>query len=134
MERESAVLEEKVLNASLLFTAEYFQLPVADADSVYRERVYCYELYHQLRVSWGDFPFSLGGEVDKIGHPHFRNGPYAMSKPDLLIHEPGSMERNLACMEVKPNGRPNAELRNDLRKLTWFCRNARYHRGIFLVY
>ena len=37
-------------------------------------------------------------------------------------------------MEVKPNGRPNAELRNDLRKLTWFCRNARYHRGIFLVY
>jgi hypothetical protein len=24
-------------------------LPVADADAMYRERVYCYELYHQLR-------------------------------------------------------------------------------------
>ena len=30
----------------------YFQLPVADADALYRERVYCYELYHQLRCLW----------------------------------------------------------------------------------
>jgi hypothetical protein len=21
-----------------------------------------------------------------------------------------------------------------LQKLTWFCRNARYHRGVFLIY
>ena len=90
MEREFAVLEEKVLNASLLITAEYFQLPVADADSVYRERVYCYELYHQLRGSCGNFPFSLGGEVDKIGHPHFRNGACAMSKPTCSFMSRGA--------------------------------------------
>jgi hypothetical protein len=24
--------------------------------------------------------------------------------------------------------------RDDLKKLTWFCRNARYHGGIFLVF
>ena len=81
---------------------EYFQLPVADADSVYRERVYCYELYHQLCCDWHDFPFSLGGEIDKGRHPYFRGGPYARSKPDLLVHQPGNMERNLACVEVKP--------------------------------
>jgi hypothetical protein len=64
----------------------------------------------------------------------FREGPYARSKPDLLVHVPGEMRRNLACVEVKPFTRPRDEFRDDLRKLTWFCRHARYHRGIFLVY
>ena len=112
---------------------EYFQLPRADADAVYRERVYCYELYHQLRHLWDDFPFSLAGEVDKEGNPHFRNGPYARVKPDLLIHVPGDMDDNLAVVEVKSaNGLGGT--RGDLQKLSWFCENARYFRGIFLVY
>jgi hypothetical protein len=59
-----------------------------------------------LRCEWQDFPFSLGGEVDKGGHPHFKNGPYAKAKPDFLVHVPGTMEANLACIEVKPFGRP----------------------------
>jgi hypothetical protein len=113
---------------------EYVQLPVADADSVYRERVYCYELYHQLRSVWNGFPFSLGGEVDKMKHPFSENGPYATAKPDLLVHRPGDMDRNLACVEVKRCSRASGDFRDDLKKLTWFCRNARYHGGIFLVY
>jgi hypothetical protein len=134
MEREFAVLEGMIAGAAARIGAEYFQLPVADADSVYRERVYCYELYHQLQCGWDGFPFSLGGEVDKAGHPHFSGGPYARSKPDLLVHEPGNMDRNLACVEVKPCGASVDEVRDDLTKLTWFCRKARYHRGVFLVY
>ena len=134
MEREFAALEEKLASASARMAAEYFQLPVADADSVYRERVYCYEFYHQLRCEWGDFDFSLGGEVDKIGHPHFQDGPYARSKPDLLVHQPGNMNHNLACIEVKPYTGDAREFRNDLLKLTWFCRHAGYYRGLFLVY
>lgn len=63
----------------------YFQLPVAEADAVYRERVYCYELYHQLRSVWEDLPYALSGEVDKVGHPLFRNGPYERSKPAFLV-------------------------------------------------
>lgn len=113
---------------------EYLQLPVADADAVYRERVYCYELYHQLRCLWRDFPFSLGGEVDKEGHPHFENGPYAGTKPDFLVHRPGRMDRNLACVEVKAGIGRVATFTADLRKLTWFHRNAGYHGGIFLIY
>ena len=113
---------------------EYFQIPVADADAVYRERVYCYELYHQMRSGWGEFGFSLGGEVDKMGHPHFLGGPYANAKPDFLVHQPGNMGHNLACVEVKPLNRAIAGFIADLRKLTWFCQNAAYHRGIFLVY
>ncbi len=115
-------------------TQEYFQLPVANADSVYRERVYCYELYHQLRCIWDEFGFSLGGEVDKAGHPHFRNGPYAGAKPDLLVHVPGQMDQNLAAVEVKPATASVEELRHDLHKLTWFCQRARYLKGVLLIY
>ena len=134
MEKYLNAFEAMLTDASRRIEAEYFQLPVADADAVYRERVYCYELYHQLRTVWGQFPFSLGGEIDKSGHPHFRRGPYANAKPDFLIHVPGGMDRNLACLEVKPLARPTVEFTSDLQKLTWFCRNANYYRGIFLIY
>jgi hypothetical protein len=134
MEQDFAVFEAKIADASARIEAQFFQLPVADADSVYRERVYCYELYHQLRCGWQDFQFSLGGEIDKRGNPHFQDGPYAESKPDLLVHQPGNMDRNLACVEVKPCDRRFEKFREDLKKLTWFCHHARYHRGIFLVY
>jgi len=134
MEPEFAEFEDKLARASARIDDEYFQLPVADADSVYRERVYCYELYHQLRGLWNRFPFSLGGEVDKVKHPFFEDGPYATAKPDLLVHRPGDMRRNLACVEVKPCCRASGDFRDDLKKLTWFCRNAWYHGGIFLVY
>lgn len=134
MDQELNVFEEMVAAASARIEADYFQLPVADADAVYRERVYCYELYHQLRCFWGNFPFSLGGEIDKTGNPYFQGGPYARAKPDLLVHVPGDTTRNLACVEVKPFGRPVAEFTSDLQKLTWFCRHANYYRGVFLVY
>jgi hypothetical protein len=44
------------------------------------------------------------------------------------------MDRNLTCVEVKPIIRPVGEFTSDLQKLTWFCHNADYYRGIFLVY
>ena len=44
------------------------------------------------------------------------------------------MDRNLACVEVKPCTGEFDEFRADLKKLTWFCHRARYHRGVFLVY
>ncbi len=58
---------------------DYMLLPIAGAPlPIYRERVYCYELYHQLRVEMDrnqervDFPYSLGGEIDKRAHPVMR--------------------------------------------------------------
>jgi hypothetical protein len=134
MDRELQMFEDMLAAASAEIGPEYFQLPVADADAAYRERVYCYELYHRLRCLWGNFPFSLGGEVDKSGHPHFQDGPYARAKPDLLVHVPGNMDWNLACVEVKPAVRPVAEFAADLRKLTWFCHHGNYYRGMFPVY
>jgi len=121
-------------DATSRIAADYFELPVHGADPMYRERVYCYELYHQLRCAFGNYPFGLGGEVDKAGHPHFDDGPYAGSKPDLLVHTPGKMHRNLAIVEVKRATVRRDDIGHDLGKLQWFCDNAAYFGGVFLVY
>ena len=81
--------------------AHYFQLPTAGAEeAIYRERVYCYELYHQLRVllqGEEDLArYALSGEIDKRGHQIIRP-----CIPDLVFHAPGRMD-NMVVLEVKP--------------------------------
>lgn len=114
--------------------AFYFQLPVAEGDEpIYRERVYCYELYHQLRCMLGNgFPYKLSGEVDKSGHPIIRNA----KKPDFIVHRPGDMEHNLVVIEVKPVTVKDRldELRKDINTLKWFLNKAKYYRAIMLIY
>ena len=99
MEEPLRLVTEWLLCASSLVDEDYIQLPVADSEDLeYRERVYCYELYHQWRMHWPkNFPFSLSGELDKSGHPLIRD----KSKPDFLVHIPGQMT-NLLIVEVKP--------------------------------
>jgi hypothetical protein len=139
MERTLARVTGWLLRASSELGNDYFQLPVAGSEEPeYRERVYCYELYHRWRSHWGEnFAYSLSGEVDKQGHPLIRVG----SKPDFLVHVPGEMS-NLLVMEVKPkNGTPN-EMLKDLKKLTKFRRDlvdrrgrpANYYGAYFWVY
>lgn len=134
MEEYFAELIRRIQVASAAVSDEYFQLPIAAGDAVYRERVYCYELYHCLRRDWGDFPFSLGGEIDKSGHPLFRDGPYARAKPDFLTHRPGAMDANLGCVEVKSSVQSVEALIADLRKLVWFREHAGYFGGILLIF
>jgi len=102
----------------------------------YRERVYAYELYHQLRVRWpAEWEYSLAGEVDKRGHPLIRGGLLDNAKPDLLIHVPGRMA-NLAAIEIKPvradryPGEDDA-FQRDINKLLAF-RDVGY-TGSFLI-
>lgn len=130
---------EWLICASTKVGAEYMQLPVAGREEPeYRERVYCYELYHRWRCLWPEaFEFSLSGEIDKSGHPLVRGG----DKPDFLIHVPGRM-RNLLVMEVKPKNAAVARMADDLKKLTRFRRElehvagptANYHAAYFWVY
>lgn len=114
----------------------YFKLPVEGGDAMFRERVYCYELYHQLRLALNresGFPYKLNGEVDKRRHPVLRD--LDLEKiPDFLVHDPGTPE-NLVVMEVKPLDAisPHA-LRADLDKLSAFVSRAGYERGILLAY
>jgi len=113
----------------------YFQLPVAgQEDPIYRERVYCYELYHQLRTLWPpDSRYSLCGEVDKMNHPLIRGNNLDDTKPDFLVHVPGRLE-NAVVMEVKPaNARPD-RIEKDLKTLTAYRRLAGYAAAYLLVY
>lgn len=115
---------------------EYFQLPIDGREEpVYRERVYCYELYHQMRLVWPNGSlFTLSGEVDKSGHPLFRGNGLDRAKPDFLVHMPGDMSGNHAIIEVKPINAQRSGLKKDLKTLTAFRRYANYERALYLFY
>ncbi len=113
----------------------YFKLPVAEGEPVFRERVYCYELYHQLRCVLGDhYPYKLDGEVDKAGHPKFDRS----YKPDFIIHVPGDFNRNLVIMEVKSiksiKDDDVKNLKEDIRKIKYFVNRGHYHYSVVLIY
>jgi hypothetical protein len=128
MEQLSQILKD----ATAAISAEYFRLPIHGADPVYRERVYCYELYHQMRLRWPpDCVYRLNGEVDKIGHPYFQDG--ARPKPDLLVHQPGH-GNNHAIIEVKSSDAAAEGIRKDLRTLSRFENEFGYKRAIYVVY
>ena len=132
MNELNSILQE----ATAEIEAGYFWLAVAGADApIYRERVYCYELYHQMRLCWPKVgcEFVLNGEVDKKGHRIL--GPRGVGGiPDFVVHKLGDMNGNHAIIEVKP---PFAQYRHtaiDLQKLTRFVKDAGYERAIYLIY
>jgi hypothetical protein len=128
MEQLTQILQD----ATAAIRTEYFLLPVHGGDSVYRERVYCYELYHQMRLRWpADCVYRLNGEVDKIGHPYFQDA--AAPKPDLLVHQPGH-GNNYAIVEVKSCRVGIAGIRKDLDTLSRFGNEFGYQRAIYLIY
>lgn len=115
----------------------YFKLPIADGDRVFRERVYCYELYHQMRLSklFDNKDFILSGEVDKSGHPSLPSGQKRIL--DFIVHSPGRM-KNYAVIEVKPartfSDGKRSEVCNAFKSLLYFTKEFLYKRAIFLVF
>jgi hypothetical protein len=122
---------ESIQSASAAIEPEYFLLPIHGADPVYRERVYCYELYHQMRRIWPVSPFRLNGEVDKIAHPYFQDGN--APKPDFLVHQPGT-GINHAVVEVKTCQAVAAGIIKDCGTLMRFIEEFGYERAIYLLY
>ncbi|HBG62189.1 MAG: hypothetical protein A2Y03_00685 [Omnitrophica WOR_2 bacterium GWF2_38_59] len=129
-------IDQILLNATKRIKQNYFQLPIdGQEDPIYRERVYCYELYHQLRISWPDeTKYELSGEVDKSGHPLIRGNNLDNVKPDLLVHIPGDMRGNYLVIEVKPLIANKEGIKKDLKTLTAFRRYAGYRKAIYLFY
>ncbi|MEZ5417441.1 MAG: hypothetical protein R2708_08860 [Vicinamibacterales bacterium] len=120
MQQDLDAVTAALFDAATAVPADYAMLPVAKRESpIYRERVYCYELYHQWRMRWRDqWPYSLSGEIDKAGHPIVRPN----TKPDFLVHDPGTM-RNLLALEVKPANTSIKKALKDLRTLTYLRRD-----------
>ena len=62
------------------------------------ERVYAYELYHQMRLLQADFnEYTINGEIDKRGHKIIKE-PF---NPDFVIHRQGEMIGNYCVIELK---------------------------------
>ena len=131
MDRDLETVTGWLLNAAARVPREYFHLPVAGQEGpAYRERVYTYELYHQWRCQWQrDFPYSVGAEVDKAGHPVIRRG----DKPDFIVHVPGE-NQNLLVVEVKPANASRRKIMKDLRTLTRFRRSLAPEQNYFAAY
>lgn len=128
-------LTDILRKATACIEAGYFHLNIDGGDPVYRERVYCYELYHQMRLKWPAMnPFYLNGEIDKAAHPILQKLGAAHAKPDLLVHRPGYMIGNYAVIEVKSCRAQNDGIRSDLEKLALFITKVRYKRAIYLIY
>jgi len=123
-----------ILNALTIATSqisnEYFLLKVANNDQpVKRERVYCYELYHQLRIALSPSALTLTGEPDKRGHGDFEG---KKPIPDFILHSPGNHDNNKAVIEVECD--PNkAHLTKDLKNLK-LMKDKGYSTLILLIF
>ena len=134
-------IKDLLAEATAKIDPNYFLLPVANVHGElpilhYRERVYAYELYHQLRVLWPAWHYSLGGEVNKRQHPLVCGPGLDNVMPDLLVHKPGCMNHNLVVIEIKAashDARQEA-IEKDIRRLIAFCEKASYEVGILLAY
>ncbi len=113
----------------------YFNLATTyEPSGIVRERVFCYELYHQIRLLMtDDIPISLNGEIDKRGHVDFKKEH--RKNPDFVFHIPGTHLGNTIVVEVK--GRldyAKEKILGDFETLFTFVNNYGYQAGIFILY
>ena len=106
----------------------------SDTESLNRfyERVFAYELYHQLRCILPSNEYVINGEPGKA----YRNIVGIGSKfPDLIYHVPGTDDCNLAVIEVKVVPKNVCEYRKDIAKLCQFRREPlAYKVGILTLF
>lgn len=100
-----------------------------------RERTYCYELYHQMRILQDknkdntNFDImTIHGEIDK------RGGGAVPQKfnPDFVFHVPGKMYKNLVVVEVKVNW-DKEKVKKDFTTLCTMIYLYGYQTGVFVL-
>ncbi len=128
---------------------KYFTLVTeVNEEGRYAERVYCYELYHQLRLSFtGELAkFVLHGEVSKVAHPRFKAAMQPAMIPDFIVQLPGTMIANLFAIEVEPTlkgslgkkkdkaGKEHTEAGDDIHRFVRLTKDHGYHLGVYLLF
>jgi hypothetical protein len=123
---------KNITKAASLVDHKFFQLKTTyEPSGIVRERVFCYELYHQLRKIIGDdYPLTLNGEIDKRGHIDFAKKD--RKNPDFVFHIPGRHEGNTLILEVK--GVVSKDLNKDFKTIITFLAKYRYQAGVLLLY
>ncbi|MDP3059033.1 MAG: hypothetical protein Q8N36_06210 [bacterium] len=136
-------MKEKFLaliqNALDAVDQEYYAItPTYAPLGIVRERVFCYEYYHQMRLIQKEdklTEFSIHGEVDKRGYRLF--DPDARRNPDFIFHIPGSMNNNMVVIEVKGKigSRYKRSVFKDIQTLSRFTNTQHmYHLGLLIIY
>ncbi|WP_210510149.1 hypothetical protein [Pantoea ananatis] len=111
------------------------------------ERVYCYELYHLIRVRMYFFEKN-GGNLNGIylnneivkrmitqEEARFFNVDALDGQriPDFLFHTPGNFDNQIATMEVKKADLTTRDLLDDIMKINQMMDRYNYQLGIFHV-
>jgi hypothetical protein len=129
-----AIFKDCLREAVERIQPHFIRLPTVSGTTI-RERVFCYELYHQLRCLLPSAtPFLLTGELDKSGHRIFKELSRFNVIPDLLLHVPGTMAGNFVAIEVKRTPITTRGLTKDLATLTYLRRDAQYQNALLLVF
>lgn len=127
-------------------TQDYYRIKTTYAkDGIVRERVFCYELYHQIRANEDKKCYlKIHGEIDKRGHEYFHKED--RKNPDFIFHTPGKFKNNTIIMEVKGNLNGNIcedkktkrlyykGIFKDLDTIYNFVNKYEYKKGILLLY
>ncbi|NEW03270.1 hypothetical protein GYH73_021195 [Bacillus megaterium] len=112
--------------------------------SMHHERVFCYELYHQLRKIMEQNKLNekvilqaelrkaqVGSEIEQLFKVQSTDGVYY---PDFLIHEPHTFDNQDLIIEVKANPKLTVEdMKRDILKIDQFINRYEYKKGIFLA-
>lgn len=116
-------------------TDPYYNLKTTyEPSGIVRERVFCYELYHQMRriqENTRQNKLTLNGEIDKRGHKKFARKD--QKNPDFVLHIPGEMIGNTIIVEVKGQIEPNGCLK-DFKTIKLFLHSYEYKLGVFILY
>lgn len=127
-----------LMSATKNISKEYFSTKIMAngcVKEVYRERVYCYELYHQIRRQWeSGGVVEFYGEFDKSGSSFYAGTGLQRVKPDFLIHLPGNAENNHIAMEVKSSAVRRPDLQKDIEKLIKLTDDHGFKFGVYLIY
>jgi len=117
----------------------------------YGERVFCYELYHQVRVLMeqhyrknsisedDDVLFQAELKKDQLQDVSqcFSDQVNPLKKayiPDFLLHAPGSFQHQELIIEVKSNPViSSSDIKDDLLKLHEFIVSYQHRMGLFLT-
>lgn len=113
---------------------DYFSFPTASSQQpIIRERVFCYEFYHQMRVLMTEDSQLLlrrvHAEIDKRGNRDFDG-----ENPDFVFHTPGIHEQDTLVVEVKAHIDGRDEIEKDFRTLSTFIEKYGYQAGAFVLF
>jgi hypothetical protein len=109
---------------------KFYSIISINGEERIRERVFCYELYHQLRLIEFNYKFDIHGELVKAGFYNIN------VIPDFLFHKQGS-DDNYCIMEVKGELDSNG-IYKDFKTLSKFLGKQKeikaYKLAIFLLF